>query len=127
MDKINVLVVDDSAVFRESIVVSLQGQDGVEIIGSVTSGEECLDFVKENPIDLILMDVRMPGLDGPQTTSELKKRYPDIKVIVCTIWPEKETRNYALQAGADDYFIKGEPLAVLKEKIYRLFPRYSDK
>lgn len=119
--KIKTLVVDDSKSFRESISVCLQDYNAVEVIDIVESGTECLNFVDKNPVDLVLMDARMSGLDGPQTTQKLKEKYPHIRVIICTIWAEKEVRNYAMRAGADDYFVKGEPLSILLKKIYALF------
>lgn len=121
MRKIKTLVVDDSSAFREAIKVYLQEQPEIELIGLVESGVGCLKFLSQNSADLVLMDVRMSGLDGPETTENLKKKHPDIKVIICTIWEEKEVRNYAMQAGIDDYFVKGEPLSSLLQKIHSLF------
>ena len=121
MDKIKTLVVDDSPSFIESIKCYLQDQPEIEVVGFLESGAECYEFIDKNPVDLVIMDARMSGLDGPQTTEKLKKKHPDIKVIICTIWAEKNVRNYAFQAGADDYFIKGEPLSDLLQKIHSLF------
>ena len=121
MKKIKTLVVDDSHPFRESIKVFLQEQPEIELVGLVESGEKCLEFVNQNSVDLVIMDARMSGMDGPETTETLKKKHPDIKVIICTIWAEKEARDYAPQSGALYYFIKGEPLSSLLKKIKYLF------
>jgi DNA-binding NarL/FixJ family response regulator len=120
--KIKTLIVDDNAFFRETAKMFLEEQEKIELIGCVNSGSECLNFVDKNPPDLILMDARMSGLDGPQTTQKLKEKYPNIKVTICTIWAEKEAHNYAIQSGADDFFVKGNPLSALLQKIYALFP-----
>ena len=118
------LVVDDNGLFRESIKSFLEAQPEIDLIGLVDSGEQCLEFISEYVPDLVMMDVRMSGLDGAETARKLKKRYPHVKVIICTIWAEKEAQNYAVRAGADDYFVKGEPLSALLKKIKILFPSY---
>lgn len=122
---IKTLVVDDSALFRESIKSFLEAQSEIDLIGLVDSGEQCLKFINEYVLDLVMMDVRMSGLDGIVTTQRLKKKYPHIKIIICTVWAEKEARAYATRAGADDYFVKGEPLSALLKKIKSLFPSYN--
>lgn len=70
------------------------------------------------------MDIHMSGLDGSETTQELKKNYPNIQIIMCTVWADQEFRKYATQSGADDYFVKGKPLSVLLKKIKSLFQSY---
>lgn len=120
--KIKTLVVDDSSLFREVIKSFLEAQSDIDLLEFVDSGEQCLEFVDKFDVDVIIIDVRMPGLDGPATTQQLKKNNPNTQVIICTVWGKKEARNYAIQAGADDYFVKGEPLSVLLSKIHALFP-----
>lgn len=121
MEKIKTLVVDDSPSFRETMKVYLQEQLEIELVGLLGSGTECLEFVNQNIVDLVIMDARMSDLDGLETTKILKKEHPNIKVIICTICAEKEAQKYALQSGTDDYFIKAEPLSELLQKIHSLF------
>jgi DNA-binding NarL/FixJ family response regulator len=121
MKKIKVLVVDDEALFRESIKIYLENQPEIELVGLVENGEKCLAFANQNPCELALIDARMPGLDGIQTTQKLKKNFPNVKVIIFTAFPEEVARNYATKAGADDYFLKGNPLYELLQKIRSLF------
>lgn len=121
MKKIRTLVVDDSKRFRAAIGICLEEDPIISLVGSVGSGEECLRFIRKHTIDFILMDARMSGLDGPQTAQKVKKRLPRVKIIICTIWEKSEAKFYAEQAGADDYFVKGEPVETLLRKIHRLF------
>ncbi len=121
IEKIKTLVVDDSARFRETIQIFLHDQSEIMLVGSVSSGAECLNLLDKNPADLVIMDARMSGLDGPETTRKLKEKYHHVKVIICTVWAEEEACKYALQSGADDYFVKGEPLSDLMSKIHALF------
>ncbi|MCK4777177.1 MAG: response regulator transcription factor [Actinomycetia bacterium] len=121
MKKIKTLIVDDSSLSRESLKMFLEDRKEIELVGLLESGEECVKFVKKTLPELIIMDARMPGIDGPTATKDLKKENPDIKVIIFTIWAEQEAKDYAKNCGADDYFIKGEPLTLLMEKINNLF------
>lgn len=123
-NRIRTLVVDDSNLFREAIKFYLEAQKDIDLIELVDSGKQCLEFINKHNLDLIIMDVRMSGMDGPETTRELKKNHPNIKVIICTVWADQEARSYASRSGADDYFVKGEPLSVLLRKIKSLFPSY---
>lgn len=85
------------------------------------TGEDALEFIEKEKPDLIILDVRMSGMDGPQTARLIKGKYPWIKIIICTIWSENEAATYTAEAGADDYFVKGEPLPYLLKKIRVLF------
>lgn len=118
MGNIRTLIVDDSPSFRETLQTYLDEQPGIELVGVAENGEECLGIVARQQIDVVIMDARMPGLDGPQTTQKLKQDHPGIKVIICTIWAEQEARDYAAEAGADDYFVKGDKTSVLLGKIF---------
>jgi DNA-binding NarL/FixJ family response regulator len=118
---IRTLVVDDNAPFRESIKFYLQSQPEIELVGLLGKGSECIEFVKKHEVDVVLMDARMPGLEGPEATRQLKSGHSNIRVVLCTIWDDADLRHYAKRAGADEYFVKGEPLASLIRKIHRLF------
>ena len=119
---IKTLVVDDSNLFCAAIKSYLEAQKDIDLIGLVDSGEKCLKFVNKHSLDLIIMDVRMSGMDGSETTRELKKNHPNLQVMICTVWAEQEARKYVIQSGADDYFVKGTSLSVLLRKIKSLFP-----
>lgn len=118
MKKTKVLVVDDSPFFRVAIESFLGPRPEIELIGLCESGEQCLKRISGLSPDVVIMDVNMPGLDGVQVSRRLKKAHPKTKVIICTIFTEKEAQGYAQRASADDYFVKGEPLADLLEKTH---------
>lgn len=120
--RIRTLVVDDNAPFREALKFFFGDQTEIELVGLLTDGTACLDYVDKHPVDVVIMDARMPGLEGPEVTQQLKAKNKRIKVIMCTIWDDKELRHYAKRVGADEYFVKGEPLNTLVKKIHKLFP-----
>jgi DNA-binding NarL/FixJ family response regulator len=106
--------------FLNSIKICLEEQPEIELVGLLESGEACLEFADKNAIDVVIMDAHMPSMDGIQATQELKKKYPKIKVILCTVWDEAKAKVYAKKAGADSYFLKGKFYAELIDKIKEL-------
>lgn len=119
-NKVKAAIVDDSARFREALKIHLDQDSSLELVGLFESGETFLKYARRHPVDIVIMDARMPGLDGAQTTRKLKRKHAKTKVIICTILEDSEAKFFAEQAGADDYFVKGEPIASLFGKIHKL-------
>jgi len=105
-DIINLLIVDDHAFFRQGISLFLEDSEKVKIVGEANNGEEAIEKVNENEIDVILMDIQMPNLDGIQATEKIKKDFENIKVLMLTSFNSWEKVYEALQAGADGYVMK---------------------
>lgn len=104
---IRVLVVDDHAVVRGGLRFFIAGADDIEIIGEGGSGAEALELVASLAPDLVIMDVMMPGMDGIEATRELRRRFPEVRVLALTSFGEGELVQRALQAGAIGYLLKG--------------------
>ncbi len=102
---IRVLLVDDNAQFRESLV-SLLESDEITVVGQASSGEEVLALAAETHPDVVLMDVRMPEMDGIQATGHLKQRFPDIGVVALTGHEDQRIVREMLVAGASGYVLK---------------------
>lgn len=103
---IKVLIVDDQYLIREGLHMMLSLHDSISIIGEVTNGEEAIKLLDHKEIDLILMDIRMPVMDGVEATKVIKKKYPDVKVLILTTFDEDEYIFEALKNGADGYLLK---------------------
>src|SRR5205085_8797211 len=88
-DDLRVMVVDDNRDFRESLLALLR-TDGLNIVGEATSGQEALDLVVRVDPDIVLMDVRMPNMDGVETTRRLKAIRPDIGVVALTAQEDQD-------------------------------------
>ncbi len=124
MKRIRILLVDDNELSREAIKAYFDDNAEFDVIAMLASGEECIDFMtRRHDIDAIIMDVKMHGMDGLETTCAVKKRHPKTKVIICTIWNDEELRDGASKSGADGYFAKGAPLSELADM---LLPPDSD-
>ncbi len=106
MKKINVMLVDDQVLLREGLKTIINLQNHMEVIGEASNGKEALALLKEMAIDVILMDIRMPEMDGIEATLKIKRDYPSIAIIVLTTFNEESLIIDALVSGADGYLLK---------------------
>ena len=104
--QIGTLIVDDDAGFRQRVKQLLASEPDIEIIGEAADGREAILRAGELEPDLILMDVRMPGMNGVDATRQLKAEMPQLKVIMLTIFDLQEYREAAKASGASGYVIK---------------------
>ena len=116
-DRIRVMTVDDHEIFRGGIAFALDAYDDLELVGGAHSGEEALRLCNEVRPDVILMDMRMPGLDGPATTQAIREQYPQVQVLALTSFHDEELVKRAMAAGAIGYLLKGIPVRELAEAI----------
>jgi len=116
-DAIRVLLVDDHAVVREGLRNFLALQDGLEIVGEASDGNEAIEQAQRLEPDVILMDLVMPGLDGIGAMRQLRARSPTSRVIVLTSFLEDERVLPAIQAGAAGYLLKNVEPAELARAI----------
>ena len=103
-DKANVLIVDDEAVVRHSHLRSLEGSDC--ITRAAEGGRQAIQLMEEYPVDVVLLDLRMPDLDGMDVLKTIKQRWPDSEVVVITGYPSIETAKQAVRLGAFNYLTK---------------------
>lgn len=103
---IRVLVVEDHELARNGLCACLGKIEQLKVAGSAKNGKEAVDFASANPVDVVLMDIRMPVMDGIAATEEIKKRFPDTKVIMLTSHQEGEEIYASLAAGAEAYCLK---------------------
>lgn len=114
---IRVLIVDDQELFRESLKVVLSVSPGIEVIGASSGVQEALKSASARRPDVVLMDIRMPGMDGVEGTRLFKERWPDIKVVVLTTFDDDEYVFGALKNGASGYLLKGSSVSELSKAI----------
>ena len=122
MDGFKVLLVDDESEFLDTLVKRIKKRN-VNAHG-VASGEEALAFLTQQPMDVVVLDVRMPGMDGIQALREIKQRYPLIEVIILTGHASLEVAIEGMELGAFDYMMK--PIEI-DELLYKLQDAYKKK
>jgi DNA-binding NarL/FixJ family response regulator len=118
MSRIRVMIVDDHALVREGITALLKFYDDVEVVGEASDGLEAIDKLGKLRPDIVLMDISMPGLGGLEATVEMKKRNPDVKVVVLSQYDDMEYVNRFLKANVSGYILKkavgGELIAAIR-------------
>ena len=114
---IKVLIVDDQELFRESLKVVLGVSENIQVTDAVSGVTQALSSAEQKRPDVVLMDIRMPGMDGVEGTRLFKKRWPNIKIIVLTTFDDDEYIFGALKNGASGYLLKGSSISKLSESI----------
>lgn len=115
---IKIMIADDQTMIRESLKIIVGSNPDFEVVSLAGNGEEVLDYLKNHSVDVILMDIRMPKMDGVTCTKLVKKYYPNIRVIVLTTFDDDEYIYNSLKFGASGYLLKGMELQELTAAIY---------
>ncbi|MBL0700398.1 MAG: response regulator [Desulfosarcina sp.] len=110
-----ILLVDDEKDLIE--MLSLRLQETGEKVKSAYSGQECLETLDKNNIDVVILDIKMPGMDGIETLKEIKKRFPLVEVIMLTGHGSTETAVEGMKLGAFDYLLKPADFSDLSQKL----------
>lgn len=115
---IKVLIADDQELIRESLQIVINSKPGLEVTDVAADGQEVIRCVRQKKPDVILMDVRMPKIDGVQCTKIIKENYPEIKIIILTTFDDDEYVFNALKYGASGYLLKGVSMDELTSAIH---------
>ncbi len=107
-NRIKVLIADDHPLVRYGIKTFLETYDDIYIVGEAENGREAIEICEKHLPDVVLMDVRMPELNGIEATNHILKKRPNIKVIILTSFIDKELIENSLKAGASSYLLKNE-------------------
>ena len=115
---IKVMIADDQELMRDSLQILLSSKEDIQIVALAKDGKEVLEKIKVEQPDVILMDIRMPGMDGVSCTKIVKETYPSIQIIVLTTFDDDEYIYDALKYGASSYLLKGVTLDELNAAIH---------
>jgi DNA-binding NarL/FixJ family response regulator len=115
MERIRLIIADDHPVVRTGLQGMLAGQPDLEVAGEATTGREAVDLVGERHPDVVLMDLRMPEMDGVSAISEIKALQPEVHVLVLTTYDTDADILPAIEAGATGYLLKDAP----REELFR--------
>ncbi|HEY7281689.1 MAG TPA: response regulator transcription factor [Actinomycetota bacterium] len=103
---IRVLIVDDHRMFSQALELLLRGEDGIQVVGSAATGEEALEMCASMEVDVALVDIDLPGIDGVAVTAHLRERHPVVRVVVITAFQAPNVMARAVKAGASGYVMK---------------------
>ena len=118
---IKVLIADDQELMRQSLQIILGMENDIEVSGAVENGLEVIRAVRKEKPDVILMDIRMPEMDGVVCTQIIKENYPNIRIIILTTFDDDEYVFNALKYGASGYLLKGISTKELAEAIRKVY------
>lgn len=115
MKKIKLALADDYPVFRDGLLITLSADDDIEVIIEANNGEELLSAMKSSLPDIVLMDYKMPVMDGSEATRKIKELYPSVKVLVISMYEDPKFKTHLEESGADGYLLKNaEPEEIRK-------------
>ena len=117
---IRILLVDDQALVRAGFRLILDAEDDLEVVGEAADGGQAVTLATELAPDLVLMDIRMPGLNGIEATRKIKAAWPEIGVLILTVYDDEQYIYALIDAGAAGYLLKTTEAAELGDAIQRV-------
>lgn len=115
--RIRVLLAEDHEVVRSGLRLILEKQPDMQVVGEVGRGDEVLPAVAKFRPDVVVLDIRLPGLDGTQVAEQLARHHPDVRIVALTAHPDAALLHLLLRAGAAGYVLKLSPAAELCQAI----------
>ena len=112
-----IIICDDQAVVRDGLEMLLTLEKDIEVIATAQDGAEALEQVAQQQPDLVLMDLKMPGMNGIEATRQIRARYPEVRVLVLTTYDDDEWIFDAIRAGASGYLLKDTPREKVVEAV----------
>src|SRR5947207_3307715 len=119
-DEITTLIVDDHEVVREGLRLSLSRAPHIRVVGEAADGASAVEMAERRKPDVVIMDVRMPGMDGLEATKLLTSKVPDSKVLIFTAYSERSLLSRGLESGAKGYILKEAPHQTLVRAIEKV-------
>jgi DNA-binding NarL/FixJ family response regulator len=117
MSLIKVAIADDHKIFRKGVILSLRTYPNIKFVQEAENGEELLQGLPGSQPDIVLMDLRMPLKDGIETTKAISKTYPEIKVLVLTMYEDERFVSHLMENGANGYLLKSADPSEIKKAI----------
>jgi DNA-binding NarL/FixJ family response regulator len=123
MSLIKVAIADDHKIFRKGVILSLRAYTNISFVQEAENGEELIAGIAEAQPDVILMDLRMPTKDGIETTKEISKKYPDIRVLILTMYEDERFVGHLMENGANGYLLKSADPSEIRKAIMEVMVR----
>jgi len=123
MNTIKVGIADDHKIFRKGVILSLRQYTNISFIFEAENGEELLSMLQQEQPDVVLMDLRMPTKDGIETTKEVSRRFPDVKVLILTMFEDERFVSHLMENGANGYLLKNADPSEIKRAIMEVMAK----
>ena len=115
---IKYIIADDHAIFRRGLQFVLSEDPGLELLAEADNGREVMHLLKTLKPDVVVLDLKMPEMDGVETTAQIRIHYPEVKILILTMSDEEELILHLLEAGANGYLMKDAEAAEIRQAIY---------
>lgn len=121
MRYLRILIADDDALIRDSLKILIDLEGDLEVVATASNGQEALKHCKDKRVDLVLMDIRMPIMDGVLATKLIKEQFRHIKIMILTTFKDDEYIKEALKYGAEGYILKSQPAEDIIESVRMVY------
>ena len=121
MSKIKIIIADDYKIFRDGLKVSLSQDEGFDIIAEADNGEDLIALIEKSKPNVIIMDLKMPIMDGMEATQIIRKKYTDIKILVVSMYDDDKFIIHLMEIGANGYLLKNADPAEILKAIHSVF------
>lgn len=118
MSKVKIAIADDYKIYRDGLKVGLSSDEHLEVVLEADNGEDLLNGLKEAKPDVIIMDLKMPIMDGMEATKEVRKRFNEIKVLVVTMYDDDKFIIHLMEIGANGYLLKNADSDEIRKAVY---------
>ena len=118
MSKIKIAIADDYKIYRDGLKVGLSSDENLDIVMEADNGEDLLKGLETNAPDVIIMDLKMPIMDGMEATKAVRKKYPAIKVLVVTMYDDDKFIIHLMENGANGYLLKNAEPDEIRKAVY---------
>ncbi|MEO6905160.1 MAG: response regulator transcription factor [Ginsengibacter sp.] len=116
-DIINVAIADDHKIFRKGVILSLKAYHNIRFMLEAENGEELIKGIEQDQPDIVLMDLKMPIKDGIETTKYLNKHFPEVRILILTMFEDERFVGHLMDSGANGYLLKSTEPAEIKQGI----------
>jgi DNA-binding NarL/FixJ family response regulator len=123
MDVIKVAIADDHKIFRKGVVLSLRPYTNIKFVLEAENGDQLINGIAEAEPDVVLMDLRMPGKDGIETTKVLSKQSPNVRIIVLSMYEDERFVSHLMENGANGYLLKNAEPQEIRRAIMDVFEK----
>jgi DNA-binding NarL/FixJ family response regulator len=118
---IKVLIADDHQIVVDGLVALLKAQDNIEIVATANNGKEAIAYISQNPVDIAVLDINMPEMNGEETTAFIAASFPDTKVLILSMYDSDEYIGGLRDAGCSGYILKDKGQEELVKAILRIY------
>jgi len=121
MRALRILIADDDALIRDGLKMILENEEGFDVVGTATNGKDAVNLCRKTNPDIVLMDIRMPLMDGVEATKLIKEEFSSIKVLLLTTFKDSEYIRSAVKYGAEGYVLKSNSSESIIESIKAIY------